>query len=87
MIAPIQRLLTSPCNKRFTPQVIFWFSLSLTFTLVYSLLALREAFSGEYIVQDDARQHIFWMMRFLDPELFPKDLIADYFQTVAPAGY
>ncbi|NEO70732.1 hypothetical protein [Moorena sp. SIO3H5] len=87
MITRIQRLLTTPCNKRFTPQVIFWFSLSLTFTVVYSLLALREAFSGEYIVQDDARQHIFWMMRFLDPELFPKDLIADYFQTVAPAGY
>ena len=27
------------------------------------------------------------MARFLDPELFPRDLIADYFQSVAPLGY
>jgi len=39
------------------------------------------------VVQDDARQHIFWMRRFLDPALFPNDIIADYFQSVAPLGY
>jgi hypothetical protein len=50
-------------------------------------LALQKAFSGEYIVQDDARQHVFWMRRFLDGNLFPHDLIADYFQSVAPIGY
>ncbi|HEY9649238.1 MAG TPA: hypothetical protein V6C95_01145 [Coleofasciculaceae cyanobacterium] len=48
---------------------------------------MQKAFSGEYIIQDDARQHVFWMGRFLDPELFPKDIIADYFQSVAPPGY
>lgn len=68
-------------------QVRFWFNLSLTFAVIYGLLGLREAFSGEYVVQDDARQHVFWMQRFLDSALFPKDLIADYFQSVAPAGY
>ena len=26
-------------------------------------------------------------MRFVDPELFPNDFIANYFQSVAPAGY
>lgn len=62
----------------------FWFSLSLTFSAIYSILGLREAFSSEYVVQDDARQHVFWMLRFLDPELFPQDLIANYFQSVAP---
>jgi len=56
-------------------------------SLAYSLLALLQAFSGPYVVQDDARQHVFWMQRFMDPELFPHDLIADYFQSVAPAGY
>src|SRR5215208_192506 len=30
---------------------------------------------------------VFWMERFLDPQLFPNDLIADYFQSVAPTGY
>ncbi|ELS02873.1 hypothetical protein Xen7305DRAFT_00025910 [Xenococcus sp. PCC 7305] len=65
----------------------FWLSLSLGFTLFCGYLALREGFSSAWIVQDDARQHVFWMLRYLDPQLFPNDLIADYFQSVAPVGY
>ncbi len=65
----------------------FWWWLSLTMAAVYGLLALGMAFDGEYVVQDDARQHVFWMQRFLDPGFFPGDLIADYFQSVAPQGY
>ena len=68
-------------------QVLFWFTLSLIFAAGYAILALRQAFASEYVVQDDARQHIFWMLRFIDPNLFPDNLIADYFQSVAPAGY
>ncbi|MFM7423450.1 MAG: hypothetical protein ACKO7W_00350 [Elainella sp.] len=64
----------------------FWLSLSLAFAAVYGLLALRQA-QGEFVIQDDARQHLFWMQRFVDPQLFPNDLIADYFQSVAPWGY
>ncbi len=45
------------------------------------------AFSSEYVVQDDARSHVFWMARFLNPEFFPQDIITDYFQSVAPWGY
>ena len=41
----------------------------------------------EYTIQDDARQHVFWLQRLNDPELFRDDLIADYFSSVAPAGY
>ena len=55
--------------------------------IFYSLLDWQQAFSGDWIVQDDARQHVFWMMRYIDPELFPDDLIANYFQSVAPFGY
>ena len=55
--------------------------------LGYGLIDLHTAFSGDWIVQDDARQHVFWLFRFLDPELFPNDAIADYFQSVAPWGY
>lgn len=84
LITRLHKLLTAPTSKS---QVMFWLSLSLTFAFIYSLLGLREAFSGEYVVQDDARQHVFWMQRFLDPQLFPNDLIANYFQSVAPAGY
>ena len=65
----------------------FWLSLSLGFAFVCGWLAIKEGFSGEWIVQDDARQHVFWMLRYLDPQLYPNDLIADYFQSVAPVGY
>ncbi|MDY6896774.1 MAG: hypothetical protein SWZ49_01680 [Cyanobacteriota bacterium] len=54
---------------------------------MYAILGLQQAFASEYVVQDDARQHVFWMLRFTDSELFPNDLIADYFQSVAPVGY
>jgi hypothetical protein len=64
-----------------------WLGLSLTIAAIYGLLALQQAFGSEYVVQDDARQHIFWLRRFLDSELFPNNLIADYFQSVAPAGF
>lgn len=69
------------------PRALGWLTLSLAIALAYSLPALGEAFSTPFIIQDDARQHVFWMQRFMNPELFPNDLIADYFQTVAPAGY
>ena len=64
-----------------------WLFVALAVALIYSLLALRLAFRLPYLVQDDARQHVFWMRRYLDPALFPNDLIANYFQAVAPAGY
>ncbi len=40
-----------------------------------------------YTIQDDARQHVFWLQQLNDAELFTNDLIADYFSSVAPAGY
>ncbi|MCU0567802.1 MAG: hypothetical protein MUF49_14530 [Oculatellaceae cyanobacterium Prado106] len=65
----------------------FWFGLSFLYPLYCGLVSLAYALHRPYIVQDDARQHIFWMHRFVDPSLFPNDLIADYFQTINPAGY
>lgn len=65
----------------------FWLGWSLFFAGVYSTQAMTEAFASEPIIQDDARQYLFWMFRFFDPELFPNDLIADYFQSVTPDGY
>jgi hypothetical protein len=61
--------------------------LALLLAALYSIPGLRLAFSGEFVAQDDARQHVFWMQRFEDPSLFPDDLIADYFEYVAPPGY
>lgn len=83
----LHKFLTAPSAKTLNSRMVFWFTLSLTFAAIYGLLGLQIAFSSEYIVQDDARQHVFWMRRFLDQSLFPNDWIADYFQSVAPLGY
>ncbi|AFZ51196.1 hypothetical protein [Dactylococcopsis salina] len=66
---------------------LFWWGGSLVFASFYSLQAIKKAFSSQPIIQDDARQYLFWMLRFFDGELFPNDLIADYFQSVTPDGY
>ncbi|BAU44208.1 hypothetical protein [Leptolyngbya sp. O-77] len=65
----------------------FWLGISLLFTLYYGLVTIAYAFSHPYLVQDDVRQHVVWMQRFTDPELFPNDWIANYFQSVAPLGF
>lgn len=50
-------------------------------------MALQKGLAQNYIVQDDVRQHLIWMQRLADPELFKNDLIVNYFQSVAPWGY
>ncbi|MEO1427764.1 MAG: hypothetical protein AAFV71_01605 [Cyanobacteria bacterium J06633_8] len=87
LISTIHRLLIGNYHKLSRKRTIFWFSFSITFAVINAILGLQQAFSSEYVVQDDARQHVFWMMRFLDSNLFPNDFIADYFQSVAPVGY
>ncbi len=64
-----------------------WFALSLVFAAWCGVGGLRQAFAHPYVVQDDARQYLFWMERFFDPELFPHDLMADYFSSVTPPAY
>lgn len=61
--------------------------MSLALAAVYGGLVLLQAFASDYVIQDDARQHVFWTQRYADPTLFPDDLIADYFQAAAPIGY
>lgn len=81
------QFITTPATHKSSPKLIFWFSLSLAFTALYCSISVEKVFSSEYVFHDDVRSHVFWMYRFLDPSLFPNDLIADYFQSVAPHGY
>src|SRR5918996_2798232 len=74
-------------SKTVQVQVSFWFGMSLIVAVGFALDGLRLAFQFPYTVHNDARQHVFWMQRFVDPDLFPADLIADYFQSVSPLGY
>ena len=69
------------------PHVRFWLAASLLFAAGFAAMGVLEAFQAPYTVQDDARQHVFWMQRFLNPDFFPNDPIANYFQSVAPRGY
>jgi hypothetical protein len=85
-IAKISKFLLETETKLYTKRSLFWLGLSLCFTVFYGFLALQIAFASDYVVQDDARQHIFWMSRFIDPELFNNDLIADYYESVSPWG-
>jgi hypothetical protein len=83
----IRAFLFAPCSRRFEPRTLFWLAVSLMFAVIIAREALQQAFGSTYVIQDDGRQHVFWMWRFVDSQLFPQDLIADYFQSVAPAGY
>ena len=60
---------------------------ALGLTLLFTARSMTPAFGQPEAVQDDALQHVFWMLRYRDPELFRDDLFADYFQSVAPVGY
>ncbi|MGC9528793.1 MAG: hypothetical protein ACP5D7_24965 [Limnospira sp.] len=60
---------------------------SLVAAAICGLWAFSKTWGSEYVIQDDARSHVVWMLRFIDPQLFPNDIIMDYFQSVAPAGY
>lgn len=81
----IENFLTQPNQSK--ARKIFWFTLSITFAIIYGSLALKKSFSQQYIIADDARAHLFWMQRFIDSQLFPDDLIADYFQSISPPGF
>lgn len=67
--------------------IAFWLSLSLAFALYYSGLGQWQALTSEFVIQDDTREYVFWMQRFIDPGLLPNDLIAAYFKSITPPGY
>jgi hypothetical protein len=63
-----------------------WLAAALLFALWFAARGMAPAL-GPDRVQDDARNYVFWMARFRDPELFRDGLIADYFESVTPPGY
>src|SRR5438045_875360 len=71
-------------NTHFAGRV--WLLAALSLALLFAGRNMAPALSPD-VIQDDVRQHVFWMARFRDPELFRDDLIADYHQAVAPPGY
>ncbi|NJN88181.1 MAG: hypothetical protein HC881_20165 [Leptolyngbyaceae cyanobacterium SL_7_1] len=66
---------------------ILWFWISLTVPLYFGIISLLYALQHPYAVQDDVRLHVVWLQRYVDPQLFPNDIIAEYFPTLAPDGF
>ena len=63
-----------------------WLVAALAFVALWMARSLWPALDPN-TVQDDARQHVFWMQRLVDPTLLQNDLFADYFASQAPPGY
>ncbi len=87
LIERLRKLLTDPTATNSKALCRAWLCLSLLFSAYYAGIGIERGFSGKYIIQDDARLHVFWMQRYVDPELFQNDLIADYYSSIAPPGY
>ena len=49
----------------------------------------QPLFENVRVIDDDARQHVYWTYIFQDPELFPNDLLTKFFSSpkIAPLGY
>jgi hypothetical protein len=64
----------------------FWLLLSLIAPLYFGLISLHYGLA-EFRVQDDARLHVAWLQQYVDADLFPDDLIADYYQSIQAVGF
>ena len=65
---------------------VAWLVAALAFAALWIGRSLGPALDPQ-VVQDDARQHVFWMQRLVDPTILRDDLYADYFASQAPPGY
>jgi hypothetical protein len=63
-----------------------WLLLSLIAPLYYGLVSLHHGLAA-WRVQDDARLHVVWLQQFWDSELFPHDIMADYYRAIQAWGY
>ena len=84
MIKSAFQLVPSSLKHR---DVAFWFGVSFITPFYYGLISFFYANSSAYIVQDDARYHIVWLQRLIDPDLFPNDVMADYYSAIQGIGF
>ena len=64
-----------------------WLTLAIGIGLLFAIRTSWPALVDPYVVQDDVRQHAFWVPRLHDPALFRDDPIADYYAAQAPPGF
>jgi pyridoxamine 5'-phosphate oxidase len=81
---PVLQKLCLPWAEYSARARFFWLLMALSIAAAYGGYGLVRAFADPQAVQEDARQFVFWMVRFEHPDLFRKDLIADYLRPVTP---
>ncbi|MDJ0893972.1 MAG: hypothetical protein QNJ92_02445 [Alphaproteobacteria bacterium] len=79
LLAPLRPAAQAPWQP--------WFAFAMVLASIPALYALSRAFEAPTMVQDDARQFLFWMAEWRQPGLFSGDLIADYFRAVSPPTF
>ena len=83
----LRRILGAAESELTATELSLGFGFAMLYAAGCAALALRQAFASPYLLADDVREHVFWMFRFVDPRLFPHDVMADYFQSLAPGGF
>ncbi|NER79780.1 MAG: hypothetical protein F6K42_09405 [Leptolyngbya sp. SIO1D8] len=83
---PLVRLQLSQQRLQQLQWLLAW-GIALAGVMVLAGQAWLKITNADYRIQEDGRQHIFWMLRYVNPDAFPNDLIADYFQAMAPWLY
>ncbi len=60
---------------------------ALALGLVVGLYSQWPSFGRPYVINNDARQHTYWMQQWADPELYAGDPITEYAKAYQPWGY
>ncbi len=58
----------------------------LIFSTLLFLISHHTGFLNSYIINDDTRQQLYWMQRWLDPALYPESILNEYAMRYVPWG-
>lgn len=61
-------------------------ALAVAATGLLSVSAQWPGLVNRYVVNDDVRQQLFWMRRWIEPQLYPPDILNEYARSYVPWG-
>ncbi len=78
-------LLRIPCGGRYWVITSRTAYVLMAAAVVY-ILSQWNALTNQYCIMDDVRQQVYWMQRWIDPELFQDDILSRYAKDYVPWG-
>jgi len=63
-----------------------WIFAVVFLAIFITLFCQYPLLKDKYVIQDDVRPNIFWMVKFQDPKLFKNDILSRYSSWVTPIG-